>query len=104
MLDLSAFRRKRLEEAVDYHQLLADADDIEAWMLDMRKLVTSEDVGRDEANVQSLLKKHKDVSDEIKSYASAIEQLHQQLGKIYFLEHDSFKYWAVIYKELFFEI
>lgn len=80
LLDLAAFRRKRLEEAVDYHQLFADAADIDAWMLDTKKLVTSEDVGRDEANVQSLLKKHKDVSDELKSYATAIEQLHQQLG------------------------
>uniref|UniRef100_A0ABD2X9X6 Spectrin beta chain n=1 Tax=Trichogramma kaykai TaxID=54128 RepID=A0ABD2X9X6_9HYME len=79
LLDLSAFRRKRLEGAVHYHQLFADADDIDAWMLDTKKLVTTEDVGRDEANVQSLLKKHKDVSDEIKSYSSALEQLHQQL-------------------------
>ncbi|KAJ8687026.1 hypothetical protein QAD02_022820, partial [Eretmocerus hayati] len=82
LLDLSANRRKRLEEAVDYHQLLADADDIDVWMLDTRRLVTSEDVGRDEANVQSLLKKHKDVADELKNYASAIEQLHQQLDQL----------------------
>lgn len=30
-------------------------------MLDTLRLVSSEDVGRDEANVQSLLKKHKEV-------------------------------------------
>ncbi|XP_014212217.1 spectrin beta chain isoform X3 [Copidosoma floridanum] len=82
LLDLVAFRRKRLEEAVDYQQLLADAADIETWMLDTRKLVSSEDVGRDEANVQSLLKKHKDVTDELKNYATAIEQLHQQAGQL----------------------
>lgn len=82
LLDLAAFRRKRLEEAVDYHQLFADAEDIDVWMLDTRKLVSSEDVGRDEANVQSLLKKHKDVSDELKNYATTIDQLHQQLGKL----------------------
>ncbi|XP_050300402.1 spectrin beta chain isoform X2 [Anthonomus grandis grandis] len=78
LLDLAAFRRKRLEEAVDYHQLFADADDIDIWMLDTLRLVSSEDVGRDEGNAQSLLKKHKDVTDELKNYVSVIETLHQQ--------------------------
>ncbi|XP_048516280.1 spectrin beta chain isoform X2 [Athalia rosae] len=87
LLDLAAFRRKRLEEAVDYHQLFADADDIDIWMLDTLRLVSSEDVGRDEANVQSLLKKHKDVTDELKNYATTIEQLHQQASQLG--EHDS---------------
>lgn len=45
LLDLAAYRRKRLEEAVDYHQLFADADDIDIWMLDTLRLVSSEDVG-----------------------------------------------------------
>ncbi|XP_055703671.1 spectrin beta chain isoform X3 [Phlebotomus papatasi] len=78
LLDLTAYRRKRLEDAVDYFQLFADADDIDNWMLDTLRLVSSEDVGRDEANVQSLLKKHKDVADELKNYADTIEQLHNQ--------------------------
>lgn len=78
LLDLSAYRRKRLENAVDYFQLFADADDIDNWMLDALRLVSSEDVGRDEANVQSLLKKHKDVADELKNYAETISQIHSQ--------------------------
>lgn len=47
-------------------------------MLDTLRLVSSEDVGRDEANVKSLLKKHKDATDELKNYATTIEALHQQ--------------------------
>lgn len=78
LLDFAAYRRKRLEEAVDYHQLFADADDVDIWMLDTLRLVSSEDVGRDEGNAQSLLKKHRDVTDELKNYASVIDQLHQQ--------------------------
>uniref|UniRef100_A0AAR5QGN6 Spectrin beta chain, non-erythrocytic 2 n=2 Tax=Dendroctonus ponderosae TaxID=77166 RepID=A0AAR5QGN6_DENPD len=78
LLDLASYRRKRLEEAVDYHQLFADADDVDIWLLDTLRLVSSEDVGRDEGNAQSLLKKHKDVTDELKNYASVIESLHQQ--------------------------
>ncbi|XP_049795155.1 spectrin beta chain isoform X2 [Schistocerca nitens] len=82
LLELSAYRRKRLEEAVDFHQFFADADDVDIWMLDTLRLVSSEDVGRDEANVQSLLKKHKDVTDELKNYAGAIEALHQQASQL----------------------
>lgn len=82
LLDLAAYRRKRLEEAVDYHQLFADADDIDIWMLDTLRLVSTEDVGRDEANVQSLLKKHNDVTDELKNYATTIEALHQQASQL----------------------
>lgn len=44
-----------------FKQWFADADDVDIWMLDTLRLVSSEDVGRDEANVQSLLKKHKEV-------------------------------------------
>nr|CAD7595507.1 unnamed protein product [Timema genevievae] len=78
LLKVAALRRKRLEEAVDFHQFFADADDVDIWMLDTLRLVSSEDVGRDEANVQSLLKKHKDVTDDLKNYSTTIEALHQQ--------------------------
>jgi len=40
-------------------KFFSDADDVDTWMLDMLRLVSSEDVGHDEASVQSLVKKHK---------------------------------------------
>ena len=48
-------------------------------MLDVLRLVSSEDTGRDEATVQGLLKKHKDVTDDLKTFASTIEALHTQV-------------------------
>ncbi|XP_032787914.2 spectrin beta chain isoform X6 [Daphnia magna] len=78
LCETAAYRRKRLEEAVSYHQFFTDADDVDTWMLDVLRLVSSEDVGRDEANVQSLLKKHKDVTEELKNYASTIDALKEQ--------------------------
>uniref|UniRef100_A0A0K8SEL8 Spectrin beta chain n=2 Tax=Lygus hesperus TaxID=30085 RepID=A0A0K8SEL8_LYGHE len=80
--ELVAYRRKRLEEAVDFHQFFADADDVDIWMLDTLRLVSSEDVGRDEANVQSLLKKHKEATDELKNYSSVIDALHAQADNL----------------------
>lgn len=40
-------------------QFFADADDVDAWLVDTLRIVSSKDVGKDEAGVQSLLKKHK---------------------------------------------
>lgn len=59
LVDLSSLRKQRLNSAVDFYQFFADADDVDHWMVDTLRLVSSDDVGRDEANAQSLLKKHK---------------------------------------------
>ncbi|XP_050344038.1 spectrin beta chain isoform X6 [Nymphalis io] len=82
LLDVVSLRKNRLDAAVRYHQLFADADDIDNWMLDTLRLVSSEDTGVDEAQVQSLLKKHKDVTDELKHYANVIQQLKQQASEL----------------------
>ncbi|XP_031806338.1 spectrin beta chain, non-erythrocytic 1 isoform X4 [Sarcophilus harrisii] len=79
---LSAIRKKRLEEASLLHQFQADADDIDAWMLDILKIVSSSDVGHDEYSTQSLVKKHKDVAEEIANYRPTIDTLHEQAGAL----------------------
>ncbi|XP_040849402.1 spectrin beta chain, non-erythrocytic 1 isoform X4 [Ochotona curzoniae] len=79
---LSAIRKKRLEEALLLHQFQADADDIDAWMLDILKIVSSNDVGHDEYSTQSLVKKHKDVAEEIANYRPTIDSLHEQASAL----------------------
>ncbi|XP_004454287.1 spectrin beta chain, non-erythrocytic 1 isoform X1 [Dasypus novemcinctus] len=79
---LSAIRKTRLEEASLLHQFQADADDIDAWMLDILKIVSSNDVGHDEYSTQSLVKKHKDVAEEIANYRPTIDTLHEQAGAL----------------------
>merc|ERR1712066_1035716 len=78
LIDLMDSRKRRLTEAVDFHQFLTDADDVDTWMLDILRLVSSDDTGKDESNVQTLLKKHKETTDELKNYASTIDALHEQ--------------------------
>ncbi|XP_004436699.1 PREDICTED: spectrin beta chain, non-erythrocytic 1 isoform X3 [Ceratotherium simum simum] len=79
---LSAIRKKRLEEASLLHQFQADADDVDAWMLDILKIVSSNDVGHDEYSTQSLVKKHKDVAEEIANYRPTIDTLHEQASAL----------------------
>ncbi|XP_043911085.1 spectrin beta chain, non-erythrocytic 1 [Protopterus annectens] len=75
---LSAIRKKHLEEALNLYQFQADADDTDAWMLDILRIVSSSDVGHDEYSTQSLVKKHKDVAEEIANYRSTIDSLIEQ--------------------------
>nr|XP_020441854.1 spectrin beta chain, non-erythrocytic 1 isoform X4 [Monopterus albus] len=75
---LSAVRKARLQEACNQHQFQADANDIDTWMLDVLRIVSSVDVGHDEFSAQTLVKKHKDVAEEIASYRPVIDALHEQ--------------------------
>ncbi|XP_017317267.1 spectrin beta chain, non-erythrocytic 1 isoform X2 [Ictalurus punctatus] len=75
---LSAARKVRLQQACAVHQFQADADDMDAWMLDALRIVSSTDVGHDEFSAQALVKKHKDVAEEISSYRPVLDALHEQ--------------------------
>jgi spectrin beta len=75
-------RKRRLTEAVDFHQFLTDADDVDTWMLDLLRIVSSDDIGKDESNVQTLLKKHKDITDELRNYSATIDALHEQAQQL----------------------
>ncbi|OQV17845.1 Spectrin beta chain [Hypsibius exemplaris] len=82
LMELSAYRKKRLLEAVDYHQFFTDADDTDTWMLDTLRLVSSDDIGRDEGHVQSLLKKHQDVLESLQRYEPTIRGLQEQASNL----------------------
>merc|ERR550532_3556057 len=82
LIELMTDRKRRLTDAVDFHQFFTDADDVDNWMLDILKLVSSDDIGKDESNVQTLLKKHKEVTDELKNYQATIDALHDQAGAL----------------------
>ena len=48
LVEMMDSRKRRLTEAVDFHQFLTDADDVDTWMLDILRLVSSDDTGKDE--------------------------------------------------------
>ncbi|KAK6045406.1 spectrin repeat-containing domain protein, partial [Cooperia oncophora] len=65
--DLANARRQRLAGGLDYYQFFTHADDVDAYLLDTLRLISSDDVGKDEGTVKLLLRKHDDVTDELKS-------------------------------------
>jgi spectrin beta len=71
-------KRDRLREA---HQALLfnrQADDIEAWMDDVETQLASEDHGKDVMSVNSLLKHHQLLEEDIEKYQGKVTELHDQ--------------------------
>jgi len=87
--ELQAIRTMRLNEAIDFHQFFTDADDVDAWMLDTFRLVTSKDVGVDEVNAESLLKKHDKIHKELEAYKNTINNLREQTERLGERDRDS---------------
>ena len=56
-------------------QFLTDADDVDTGMLDFLRLISSDDIGKDESNVQMLLKVHDNISKDLNDYTSVIDAL-----------------------------
>jgi len=77
--ELAATRRKTLEGALEYYLFFTEADDVEATLLDTLRVVSSDDVGRDEGSVQALLRKHDGVNDDLEKFEQNIKQLHSQV-------------------------
>jgi spectrin beta len=75
LIQIASNRAENLNQTHDYYQFFSDADDVDTWMLDMLKLVSSEDIGRDELSAQTLLKKHKDTQDILDNYRKTIDTL-----------------------------
>ncbi|XP_062454825.1 spectrin beta chain, non-erythrocytic 2 [Rhea pennata] len=75
---LAAERQRRLREAASLCQFQADADDVEAWLEDALRLVSSPELGHDEYSTQSLAKKHREVEEEVHNHRPAIAALHEQ--------------------------
>ncbi|XP_058868085.1 spectrin beta chain, non-erythrocytic 1-like isoform X2 [Acipenser ruthenus] len=76
--EVSQQREERLREAVTLYQFQAEANDMEAWILDTLRFVSSPEVGHDEYSTQTLVKKQKDVDEEILNHRPVIDSLHEQ--------------------------
>uniref|UniRef100_A0A8C6XWD2 Spectrin beta chain n=1 Tax=Naja naja TaxID=35670 RepID=A0A8C6XWD2_NAJNA len=76
--DLAAFRKKNLHDAESFFQFQVDADDLMAWLQDANRLVSSDDVGHDEYSTQALVKKHRDLLDEVANNKKIMDNLNRQ--------------------------
>ncbi|XP_064206241.1 spectrin beta chain, non-erythrocytic 1-like isoform X1 [Anguilla rostrata] len=76
--EASQLREQRLKEAVALHQFQTDANDMEAWIMETLRRVSSQEVGHDEFSTQTLARKQREVEEEIQSHRNLIDSLHEQ--------------------------
>lgn len=72
-------REQSLKEAVALHQFQTDANDMEAWIMETLRQVSSTEVGHDEFSTQTLARKQREIDEEIQSHRPGIDSLHEQV-------------------------
>ncbi|MEQ2199636.1 Spectrin beta chain, non-erythrocytic 2, partial [Xenoophorus captivus] len=71
-------REQSLKESVALHQFQTDANDMEAWIMETLRQVSSQEVGHDEFSTQTLARKQREIEEEIQSHRPLIDSLHEQ--------------------------
>lgn len=77
-LQTTKLREQRLKDAVALHQFQTDANDMEGWLLETLRQVSSQEVGHDEFSTQTLARKQREIEEEIQSHHPLIDSLHEQ--------------------------
>uniref|UniRef100_A0A8C8A744 Spectrin beta chain n=1 Tax=Oryzias sinensis TaxID=183150 RepID=A0A8C8A744_9TELE len=71
-------REQSLKEAVALHQFQTDANDMEAWIMETLRQLSSQELGHDEFSTQTLARKQREIDEEIQSHRPLINTLHEQ--------------------------
>uniref|UniRef100_A0A4W6CE88 Spectrin beta chain n=1 Tax=Lates calcarifer TaxID=8187 RepID=A0A4W6CE88_LATCA len=77
--ETTKLREQSLKEAVALHQFQTDANDMEAWIMETFRQVSSQEVGHDEFSTQTLARKQREIEEEIQSHRPLIDSLHEQV-------------------------
>nr|XP_040035676.1 spectrin family protein isoform X1 [Gasterosteus aculeatus aculeatus] len=77
--ETTKLREQSLKEAVALHQFQTDANDMEAWIMETFRQVSSQEVGHDEFSTQTIARKQREVEEEIQSHRPGIDSLHEQV-------------------------
>ncbi|CAB1335514.1 unnamed protein product [Coregonus sp. 'balchen'] len=76
------FRRQNLQDTQRFFQFQGDAEDLKAGLLDAKRQMTSDDVGHDEYTTQRLLKRHRDLRDDVAKNGATIDALTKQAAAL----------------------
>ena len=79
--ELAAFRRQNLQDTQRFFQFQGEADDLKAWLLDAKRQMTSDEVGHDEYTTQRLLKRHRDLRNDVARNGATIDALTKQVNE-----------------------
>ncbi|XP_031304094.2 spectrin beta chain, non-erythrocytic 2 isoform X1 [Camelus dromedarius] len=79
---LAEERAQRLTQAASLYQFQADANDMEAWLVDALRLVSSPELGHDEFSTQALARQHRALEEEIRAHRPTLDALREQAAAL----------------------
>ncbi|XP_013006253.1 spectrin beta chain, non-erythrocytic 2 isoform X3 [Cavia porcellus] len=79
---LAEERTQQLTQAVSLHQFQAEANDMEAWLVDALRLVSSPELGHDEFSTQALARQHRALEEEIRGHRPTLDALREQAAAL----------------------
>ncbi|KAK6044474.1 spectrin repeat-containing domain protein, partial [Cooperia oncophora] len=79
-------RRLELDDSLQAHQYLADANEAESWMNEKEPVVGSTDYGKDEDSAEALLKKHRALMSDLDAFKGTIDDLRKQAAQCKYQE------------------
>ncbi|CAL1542371.1 unnamed protein product [Lymnaea stagnalis] len=86
-----ALRKSQLEESLEYHQFLFDADSELQWIKDHLPSAASTDYGKNLVDAQKLHKKHQDLDREIQGHQGAIDKVTAEGDRLVAAHHNNAK-------------
>ncbi|XP_043827920.1 spectrin beta chain, non-erythrocytic 2 [Dromiciops gliroides] len=79
---LAEKRAQDLAQASSLYQFQAEAHDMETWLVDALRLVSSPELGHDEFSTQALAKQHRALEEEMCSHRPALDALREQAAAL----------------------
>ncbi|KAM6159891.1 spectrin beta chain, non-erythrocytic 2 isoform 2-T2 [Erethizon dorsatum] len=79
---LAEERAQQLTQAASLYQFQADANDMEAWLVDALRLVSSPELGHDEFSTQALARQHRALEEEIRGHRPTLDALREQAAAL----------------------
>ncbi|KAK6759691.1 hypothetical protein RB195_021331 [Necator americanus] len=79
-------RRLELDDSLQAHQYLADANEAELWMVEKEPVFGSADYGKDEDSAEALLKKHRALMSDLDAFKGTIDDLRKQAAQCKYQE------------------
>lgn len=79
---LAEERAQQLTQAASLYQFQADANDMEAWLVDALRVVSSPELGHDEFSTQALARQHRALEEEIRGHRPTLDALREQAAAL----------------------
>ncbi|XP_067134094.1 spectrin alpha chain-like isoform X2 [Centruroides vittatus] len=87
LVEVTKRKRDKLAEAAAQQQFNRSVEDVEIWLSDIEKQLSSDDIGKDLTSVQKLLKKHSLLEIDVTSHQDRIEGIEIQANQFLMQGH-----------------